>query len=396
MKVVQINATCGTGSTGKICIDVSKLLAENNIENYIFYSFGQSDYPLGIKYNSDKYIKLQALKSKVFGNYGFNSFAATKKLIKYLEKIKPDVIHLHNLHTHNVNLKMLFKYFKENLHIKLFWTFHDYWAFTGYCPYFEMAGCEKWKIGCECCVQRKSFSWLFDKSSSLYKQKKDLFSGLNLTIIAPSNYIANITKQSFFQSYEMVVIHNGIDQDIFKPTESNFREKHGLQDKKIVLGVAFGWGERKGLDVFIELSKRLPKEYQIVLVGTNNKIDKLLPSNIISVHRTEDKKELAGLYTMADVFVNPTRDEVFGLVNVEALACGTPVITFNTGGSSECIDKACGRVVPKEDINALEKAIMEVGEEQLFKKEDCIEWAKRFNSKSQCGEYINLYHQSNK
>ena len=390
MKIVQINVTCGSGSTGKICVDVSKLLTEKGIENYILYSSGHSDYPLGIKYTSDKYIKLQALKSRIFGNYGFNSKKATKNLIAQLEKIKPDIVHLHNLHGHNVNLETLFKYFKKHPQIKLFWTFHDCWAFTGYCPYFDIANCDKWQNGCNNCPQKKQFSWFFDKSARLYEKKKELFSGLNLTIITPSRWLGDLVKESFLKDYPVKVINNGIDLEMFKITESDFREKYGLQEKKIVLGVAFGWGERKGLDVFIELSKRLPKEYQIVLVGTSDSVDKLLPSNIISIHRTNNQRELAEIYTAADVLANPTREENYPTVNMEALACGTPVVTFKTGGSPEILDEKTGIVVEKNNIDSFEKAIVEACNGKLT-KEACLEKAKSFDKDKCFKEYVELY-----
>ncbi|MBO5357302.1 MAG: glycosyltransferase [Clostridia bacterium] len=391
MKIVQINAVCGSGSTGKICVDVSKLLTENNIENYILYSSGSSDYPLGIKHTNDKYIKLQALKSRIFGNYGFNSGKATKNLISELERIKPDAVHLHNIHGHNVNLEMLFKYFKKNPQIKLYWTFHDCWAFTAYCPHFTMAGCDFWREGCHNCVQKGHYSWFFDKSKQLYERKKELFSDLNLTIITPSKWLGDLVKQSFLRDYEVKVINNGIDLDVFKPTESDFREKYNLQGKKIVLGVAFGWGERKGLDVFIELSKRLSENYQIVLVGTNDEVDKQLPSSIISIHRTSNQRELAEIYTASDVYANPTREDTFPTVNMEALACGTPVVTFRTGGSPEIIDEKTGIVIENEDINELEKSIIEVCEGDKLTKEACLERAKIYNRSDRYEDYIKLY-----
>ena len=197
MKIVQINAVCGKGSTGKICVDVSRVLTENGIENYILYSSGTSDYPLGIKFTNDKYIKLQALKSRIFGNYGFNSRRATKKLISELERIKPDAVHMHNIHSHDINLEMLFDYFRKT-QLKVYWSFHDCWAFTGYCPHFAMAKCDYWKTQCHSCVQRKQYSWFFDKSAKQYQRKKAIFRDVNLTVITPSPWLTNVVKQSFF------------------------------------------------------------------------------------------------------------------------------------------------------------------------------------------------------
>lgn len=392
MKIVQINATCGSGSTGKICVDISRLLTDKNIENYIIYSGKKSTYPLGIHCGDSKEIKIQVLRSHLFGLYGFNSKQITKRMLKKLDEIEPDVVHLHNLHGHNCNLEMLLDYLRAH-HIKIFWTFHDCWAFTAYCPLFSMDKCDKWKDGCHDCHRYREYSFFFDRSRELYKAKKEASEGLDLTIVTPSQWLAGLVKQSFFKNYPIKVINNGIDLEIFKPTPSNFRAKHGIpNDKYIVLGVAFGWGKRKGLDVFIELSKRLDKEkYQIILVGTDEKIDKQLPNNIISIHRTQNQRELAEIYTAADVFANPTREEVFGLVNVEALACGTPGVTFDAGGSPECYDETCGSVVPCDDIDAMEKEIIRICEEETFGADDCIKYAKNFDVRKKYREYLKLY-----
>lgn len=391
MKIVQVNATCGKGSTGKICLAVSQLLNQKGIENYILYSSGTTDYPQAIKYQDTPYAKRQALKSRVFGNYGFNSTRSTKKLISEIEKINPDVIHLHNIHSHNCNLETFFKYLKT-ANKKVFWTFHDCWPVTGYCPNFDMVGCEKWKTECSKCVQRKEYSWFFDKSKKLHDKKKKLFSGVDMTIVTPSKWIASVVKQSFLKDYPVKVIYNGIDLDIFKPTPSDFRNKYNLEDKFIILGVAFDWSVRKGIDVFVELSKRLDQRFKIVLVGTNSNIDKQLPSNILSIHKTQNQFELAQIYSACDVFVNPTREEALGLTNIEANACGTPVITFNTGGSPECVDKDSGIVVAKNDIDAIEKQVISLCENNTFSKESCINKAKEFDKNKKFREYIDLYN----
>lgn len=391
-KVVQINATCGTGSTGKICVAVSKLLSEQNVENYIYYSIGKSSYLLGRKYMSDKEIKVQALLSRVFGNYGFQAKRATKRLIKELEKISPDIIHLHNIHSHNIHLGLLFTYFKTRK-IKIYWTFHDCWAFTGYCPHYDMTGCDKWKNeGCHNCPQKNRFSWFVDRSKHLFEKKKKAFQGLDLTVITPSQWLANQVKQSFFNQYEIKVIYNGVALEILKPTESDFRQNHNVGEKFLVLGVAFGWGKQKGLDVFIELSKMLDSDkFQIVLVGTDEKIDSKLPQNVISIHRTTNQIQLAKIYTAADLFVNPTREEVFGLVNTEANACGTPVLMYKTGGAPEAISDKSGAVVECDDIEALYREILRIYETRPFTKEDCIENAEKFRDRIKYEEYVDLY-----
>ncbi len=391
MKIVQLNSTCGRGSTGKICRSISEELTDKGIENYVFYTLGNSDYPLGKKYSSKVYVKIQALKSRILGNGGFNSSLATRKLIRELNAIHPDIIHIHNIHSHDCNLSMLFEHIRKS-NIKVIWTFHDCWAFTANCPHFTMARCDKWKDGCSLCPQIRDTSWFFDRSHVLFNRKMHLFTSLpNMTIVTPSEWLAGLVKQSFLQEYPVKVINNGIDLSIFKPTDSDFREKHGLEGKYVLLGVAFGWGERKGLDVFIELSRRLDDRFKIVLVGTDKNVDKLLPGNIISIHRTQNQAELAEIYSAADLFVNPTREDNYPTVNMESLACGTPVVTFQTGGSAEIIDKTCGAVVECDDIDALESEIVSICESSRYSKEACLTRAKMFDNNERYKEYLELY-----
>ena len=390
MKIVQINATCGIGSTGKICVGISGVMNAAGIENYILFSSKTNGNPLGTRCSDDLYIKRQAFLSKLFGNYGFNSKTATQRMIAELERIKPDAVHLHNIHGHDCNLEMLFEYFKAN-NIKLFWTFHDCWAFTGYCPHFTMMKCNKWQTQCKKCVQRREFSWLFDRSCEMFGKKKELFDGLDLTVITPSHWLKDLVKQSFLGKYPVEVINNGIDLDVFKPMQSDFCRQYGIENKKTVLGVSFGWGERKGLDVFIKLSEILPKDYKIILIGTDEKTDKQLPDSIISIHRTQDQNELAQIYSAADVFVNPTREETYPTVNMEALACGTPVLTFRTGGSPEIIDDTCGSVVDCDDVDALAREVVRICTDKPYSLEQCVGKAADFDENERFKEYVKLY-----
>lgn len=390
MKVVQINATCGVGSTGKICEGLSRVLTANTIENYILYSSRTNEYELGIACSSNNEIKLQALKSKLLGNYGFNSTAATKCIIRKLDRIQPDIVHLHNIHGHDCNLEILFGYFKEKK-TKLIWTFHDCWAFTGYCTYFDSVQCEKWKKGCWSCPQKKKYTWFWDKSRQLYVKKKQLFDDLDLTIVTPSRWLLELVQQSFLKKYPVRIINNGIDLDVFRLTESNFRRRYNIEGKRVILGVSFEWERRKGLDVFVELFDKLSNEYQIVLVGTDNKIDSQLPDGIISIHRTQNQQELVEIYSAADVFVIPTREENYPTVNMEALACGTPVLTFKTGGSPEMLDETCGSVVGCDDVDALEKEIIRICTDKPYTRQSCIKKAREFDKNERYKEYLELY-----
>lgn len=349
-----------------------------------------SYYKIGTYYSR----KFSVLFSRITGRQNCYAKSATKKLLSRLDRFNPDIVHLHNLHGDYVNLPLLFNYIKTN-RIKVIWTLHDCWAFTGHCPHFAMVKCDKWKSGCYKCPQYNLYpKSLFDNSKKMYRLKKRLFTGVeNMTIVTPSEWLAGLVRQSFLKDYPVTVINNGINLSVFKPTESDFREKYGISaDKKILLGVAFGWGVRKGLDVFIELYNRLSAEkYQIVLVGTDKKTDKQLPKGIISIHRTQNQTELAEIYSAADLFVNPTREDNYPTVNMEAIACGTPVLTFRTGGSPEMVTEKTGSVVDCDDIVALESEVKRICETSPFNKEDCIESAKKFDENERFLEYIELY-----
>ena len=390
MTTVQINATCSSGSTGKICAAVSGLLTDKGIKNYVLYSTGASPLKNAERYASDRMIKTGALSSRIFGSWGFEGTAATRRLISLLERIQPDVIHLHNLHNHACRLDMLFQWIKKRK-IRVLWTFHDCWAFTGYCMHYEGTGCDKWKTGCGDCPQKSDYSWLFDKSGELYDKKRRLFDGLDLTVIAPSEWMANQVKRSFLSGYPCRVIQNGIDLSVFRPTACPSDGSAAPDGRFTVLGVSNIWSERKGADAFIRLSKMLDERYRIVLVGADGDLLKRLPSEITAVGRTKDQSELAMYYTSADVFVNPSEEETFPTVNIEALACGTPVVTYDVGGSPEIIDGTCGSVVPKNDISALAAEIRRVCEEKPFSSQACLDRAAGFDQDRKFKEYITLY-----
>lgn len=400
MKIIEINTT-NFGSTGNIMLGIAEIARKMGHEVIVCFPASRDNRRL---INVPHILignRLLRNTHRVLGTLtGFQdcfSIISTWRFIHKLKIEKPTVLHLHNLHDCYINLKMLFNYIRRE-EIPTVWTLHDCWAMTGHCPHFSMAKCEKWKTGCNNCTSFRGYpKTLFDNSRTMWRMKKKWFTRVdNMTIVTPSRWLADLVQQSFLKEYPIQVIHNGINLDIFKPTASDFREKHGIdKDKRLLLGVSFGWGQRKGLDVFIELAKRLDEQYQIVLVGTNEETDKLLPDNIISIHRTDNQRQLAEIYTAADVFVNPTREETLGLVNIEALACGTPVITFDTGGSPECIDETSGRVITCNDIDTLTKEIIHVCETQHISKEACIRQAKKFDQYDKFSEYINLYMETN-
>ena len=399
MKVLSIN-TSNFGSTGNIMLRLQECCKSNGMKMLVAFPKSRSNMKKRVA-NSiyigsilSRNIHLQL--SNLTGYNGTFSYFSTLNFLRKVKKYNPDIIHLHNLHNGYINLPLLFKYIKKN-NIPTVWTLHDCWSFTGQCPHFTLAKCDKWKNGCYDCTQYREYpESLVDRTKTMWKLKKKWFTGVkNMTIVTPSQWLADLVKESYLGEYPVKVINNGIDLNVFKPTKNNIKEKYGIENKYIVLGISFGWGYKKGLDVFIELSKQLGESYQIVLVGTDVSVDEQLPKNIISVHRTQDQQELAELYTAADVFVNPTREEVLGLVNIEALACGTPVVTFKTGGCPEIVDASCGSVVGCDDVDALEGEIKRICEMKPYSTVACLEKARAFDKQDRFKEYIELYEMLN-
>ncbi len=391
MRIVQINSCYGIGSTGKIVEGISKVLTEKDVENYIFYATGKSSEN-AFKIESKLYLKFNILKTRLFGKHGFYSHLATFKMLRKISEINPDVIHLHNIHGHYINVRMLFNYIKKH-NIKVVWTLHDCWTFTGHCAHFDYAGCDKWKKGCNNCPSLKDYptSWFFDRSAESYKDKKELFTGINdLTIITPSEWLAGLVKQSFLKDYPVKVINNGIDLESFKTIDSDFRKKHNLEDKFVIMGIAPDIVGKKGGKYLVEIAKRL-NDCHVIIVGLEK--NEKLPKNVITIPRTNFKEELAKIYSMADVYVNPTMEDTFPTVNLEALACGTPVVTFNTGGSPESVDENVGFVVEKHNIDELIEKISIIKNNIKNKYNgNCVFKAKSlYNEKEKFNEYFFLY-----
>lgn len=398
MKIAEINMV-DYGSTGKIMLQIAQCARTKGHEARTFSKKWKKQIPPDdshFYYGTTLENGIHVLLFRLIGFQGLFSYFGTKQLVRALEMYQPDVIHLHNLHDSSTCIPVLFDYIRKH-NLQTVWTLHDCWSFTGQCPHFTLAGCEKWQSGCHDCPQQSA--WLpVDCSRWMWKKKRQWFTGLsNMTLVTPSQWLADLVQQSFLKDYPVRVIHNGIDLSVFHPTQSSFREIHGIADSQfVVLGVAFNWEKRKGLDVFLELAKRLPLSYKIVLVGTDDQIDRLLPDRILSIHRTKSQQELAQLYSAADVFVNPTREDNFPTTNIEALACGTPVVTFRTGGSPEIPDASCGSVVDCDDVDALEKQILHIRQAHPFSQEACLRRAQLFDREARFREYVRLFETSSK
>ena len=356
-KVLSIN-TVNYGSTGNIMRGISKIAEEKGFVCWQAYAPDKKNFPQqerDIIISSYNVRRINELYARYTGMRGFQAFISTKLFLEKIDKIKPDIIHLHNLHNNYIHVGLLFDYIKKK-HIKVIWTLHDCWAFTGRCPYFQVSGCARWQSGCYDCPYPKDEypSVRVDKSDILWRRKKVAFTGVdNMTIVTPSEWLAGLVKESFLAEYPIKVINNGIDLNIFKPTQSDFRQKHHLGESKLLLGISAEWNYYKGLDIFIELSKLISgSKYRIVLVGVNKELRRVLPNSILALDKICEKKRLAEIYTACDYFVNPSREETYPTVNCESVACGTPVVTFHTGGSQEAM-KGYGVVTQRKTAEAI-------------------------------------------
>lgn len=393
----QINAALNKGSTGRIAEQIGMLAMQEGWEVYIAhgarYINTTSLNPIPVVTANEE--KLHALKSMAFDAHGLGSEKATERLVARIKEISPDIIHLHNIHGYYLNYKVLFEYL-ATIDTPIVWTLHDCWTMTGHCAHFDAAGCEKWKSGCFDCPLKGEYpkSILFDRSARNYAIKKKLFGSLkNATIVPVSNWLGSIVKESYLGNYTINVINNGVDIDIFRPQEgTELRKKLDIGNRTVLLGVATAWHNEKGLMEFVRLSEN-PK-YQVVMVGVPQNIRKNLPKEIIAIERTNNQQELAEYYSMADALVNPTYNDSFPTVNLEAMACGTPVATFRTGGSPESVTPETGIVVDKGNIDDLVKAIETIcSKGKKHYTTACRERAvSLYNKDDRFNEYIELYN----
>lgn len=386
MRVLQINSVCGIRSTGRICTDIAAVLERHGYDCKI--AFGRETVPAQHQKYAHRIAtpwdnRIDALKSRIFDNTGFNSERITKRFIRWMREYDPDIIHLHNIHGYYVNVEALFQALKE-MDKPVIWTLHDCWSFTGHCSHFELIGCQKWRAGCYRCPKVHAYpkSWFLDHSGKSYARKKACFTGVkNLTIVTPSRWLADLVKQSFLKEYDVQVIPNGIDLNVFQPMPGTFREDYHLNGKKIVLAVASAWGRSKGLDDLFKLADMLGDGYRVVIVGLKPEQMRRLPENVTGIERTNHVRQLAQIYTAADIFVNPTYQDTYPTVNLEAQACGTPVITYRSGGSSESVPPE--QVVERGDLEGLCRAVRQ--------SETCKVADADFSARSCFQKYLELY-----
>lgn len=403
MKLLQINSVLNYGSTGKIVEQIALTAQDKGWESIVAHSVKylrtttQKEIIIGDKWDVIKHEST----SFFFDRHGLASRQATMKLIEAIKKYSPDVIHLHNIHGYYLNYLVLFEYLKA-VRIPVIWTLHDCWSFTGHCSYFNIIGCDKWKYGCEQCPGLNAYprSLVVDRSSKNYILKKYWFTAISdrLTIVPVSHWLEGLVRQSFFKSTAVQTIHNGIDLNVFQPLKTYYlREKLKIGDKKVIIGVASFWGPRKGFGDMLKLANLLSSDkFQVIVVGLSDKQCQQCPKNVIGIKRTCNIEELAKYYSLAFVYVNPTYEDNYPTTNLEAMACGTPVITYRTGGSPEAVSPKTGWVVDQGNISNVAKIIENMAEKEdceiFVQRKACREHAEKEFDRSKCFEqYISLY-----
>lgn len=396
-KLLQINTVSNFGSTGRIAEDLAIIALTVGWSSFIV--FGRKKRPSKsnqIHISNNLKVLFHVLQTRLFDNHGLAYGTGTRRLGKLIQAIGPDIIHLHNLHGYYLNYKVLFKVLNK-LNIPIIWTIHDCWPFTGHCVHFSFVDCNKWETECKICPQKTTYpaSWVIDRSQLNFNTKKEVFSQTrNLTIIAVSDWMSKLLKHSFLANHPILVINNGVDTTLFLPKNvRSLNRFSALKDKFVILGVANKWTPRKGLNDFVKLSRLLSEKDHIILIGIKPSKMQLLPNNITAFPRTENLEELVDYYNIADVYVNPTWEDNFPTTNLEALACGTPVITYKTGGSPEAIDDYTGFVVNQGDIKGLLEAITTVKTKgKSYFSNACRERAiNHFSKKDRYNDYLNLY-----
>ena len=401
-KLLQINPVIRSNtSTGRIMQEIGELAMANGWESYIAYSGGRDGskpcksnlIPVGGKAD----VAFHGLWTRLTDRHGLASWGATRKFIKEIEALRPDVIHIHNIHGYFLNYKILFEYLAKK-NIPVVWTVHDCWLYTGHCYHYAGVGCRKWMTQCEHCPQTRAFpaSLLLDRSRQNYVDKKKAFASLqNLIIVTVSEWMKGEMSHSFLKDCRYQVIHNGIDLDVFdvQSDDKAVREKYNLGNKKIILGLASIWCREKGWDDFVEMSGMLDEDEVIVMVGVSEEQQKMLPENIVAIRRTENVRQLAELYSAATAFVNPTWQDNYPTVNLEAIACGTPVVTYRTGGSVEAVTEGTGFIVEQGDIKGLLEAVRTVAERgKVQYTAKCRAHAlANFRKEERYADYLKLY-----
>ncbi|WP_416327801.1 glycosyltransferase [[Eubacterium] hominis] len=397
-RIAFINIVCN-GSTGRIMRELQEKANENNFETIAFYGRGAGYTHLNcVKVGNKLSILLHAILSYFLGLHGFGSYFSTKKLIRELNSYKPNVIHLHNIHGYYLNYRVLFNWLENEYKGKVIWTLHDCWSFTGHCAYFTYVGCNSWKTACHDCPEKRKYPCNFgiDNSKFIYNHKKHYFTLLEnkrLVLTTPSKWLKDLVDLSFMNKYDVKIINNWVDYNQFKPVkDTSIMKKYNIpEDKKILLGVANVWDDRKGLKLFEEIAEVISNRYVVVLVGLTNSQCKKVPKNIVGVERTENVEELVALYSNARIFLNPSYEETFSLVTIEAMACGVPVIVLNTSAVKELVTRDTGLVLTKLKVDLWTDAIQKVDNGDYSSDRIRKHVIDNYNKEVKIKEFINLF-----
>lgn len=398
MKVVFINAVYEISSTGRTYKELHDYLWSQGHECFIIYGNHKGKYKDSVYVGNFFDHKIHALFSRLTGKVGGYSYFYTKKVISFLNMYKPDIVHLGNLHGNFINIPMLLEYLKES-NIATSLTLHDCFFFTGGCVHYVSKNCFAWQKKCiKCLYYRENGSWFFDKSSYQFNYKQKTFQSMEkLGVIGVSDWIKSEAMISpIFQNTKIIRrIYNWIDLTVFKPNDSGIEIKKnlGIEEKFVILGVANSWGEEKGLDIFLNIAKKIDNNYVIIMVGKMSCVNSL-PDNIISIPATTNVSELVDYYNAADVFVQLSKQETFGKVVAEALACGTPAIVYNSTASPELIQEGCGYSIDIEDEGKMivEKieAVKKLG--KSYFSLNCRQKAIRnFDKNANCQKYVEFW-----
>lgn len=405
-KLLQLNPVLrASTSTGRIMQEIGELAKRNGWESHVAYSKGRDGIPPCqsklIPIGNRRSVAWHGLATRLFDCHGLSSNQATRQFIRQIEALRPDIIHIHNIHGYFLNYRILFDYLSQ-CDTPVLWTVHDCWLYTGHCYHYSFTGCNKWQTGCGHCPQKRKFptSWWIDRSRQNYRDKKEAFTAMPsnmLTIVPVSQWLREEMRHSFLQEYTFRVIHNGIDTEIFRPYShiADIKARYGLQEKHLFLGIASIWSREKGLDDFTRLAGMLHKDERIVLVGVSPKQQKDLPDNILGITRTGNIRQLAELYAAADAFINPTWQDNYPTVNLESISCGTPVVTYRTGGSIEAVTEQTGFIVEQGDLHGILSAVRTIREqEKSHWQERCRKYAlAHFRKEDRYADYINLYEE---
>lgn len=402
MRVFEINTVCGTGSTGRIAVDLAHMVEQRGGDCCIAFSRGStpkdvSVYPFGDRLG----IYWHGFMTRITDRHGMYSKRATRLLIQKIKEYQPDLIHLHNVHGYYLNIELLFQFLKD-YGKPVVWTLHDCWTYTGHCSHYTCVNCDKWKTQCYECPLKKDYpgSLFLDNSRWNYQKKKELFTSVSqMHLVTPSEWLKREVEQSFFgqhtdihpQGVPCTAVPNGIDLEKFQNTPSDLREKLGISEKKVILGVANVWTKQKGFEDFIRLAGMLDDSYQLVMVGVDESRKKLLPENVIALERTKNIEELIELYSIADVYFNSSIEETMGLTTGEAICCGTPVIVYDSTAIAESVGEGCGYILNPGDILGVEKAIYEICKNRNRYSEACLKYRKRFDQKLFTETYYEIY-----